>query len=63
MVVLISCYRAEDFKPNDGQPGMTPLGRLRQARKYFSRADNALQNVKVVPVMTLQVEKIADVIL
>ncbi len=53
MVVLISCYRAEDFKPNDGQPGMTPLGRLRQARKYFSRADNALQNVKVVPVMTL----------
>lgn len=42
---------------------MTPLGRLREARRYFSEADKALQNIEVVPVITLLVKKVADIIL
>lgn len=38
------------------------MRRFIEARRYFREADSALQNIKVVPVMTLQVEKVADVI-
>lgn len=40
--------QAEYFKPYDGQPGMTLLGRLRQARRYLREADNALQNIESI---------------
>lgn len=39
------------------------VGRLRQARRYFREANNALQRIKVDPVITLKVEKVADAVL
>jgi len=57
--VQSSLLWAQGFK-SYGERG---AGRLRQARRYFREADNALQNIEIVPVMTLQVKKVADVIL
>jgi len=52
--------RAEDFN-SYGQRGT--VARIKQARRYFREADNALHHIEVVPVMMLQVENVADVIL
>lgn len=39
------------------------MARLKQAKRYFREAGNALHHIEVVPVMTLHVEDVADVIL
>jgi hypothetical protein len=39
------------------------VARIKQARRYFREADNALHHIEVIPVMTLQVENVADVTL
>jgi hypothetical protein len=36
--------------------------RIKQARRYFREAGNALQTIEVVSVMTLHVGNVADVI-
>lgn len=61
MAILISCcHSAEYFAPYD-PPWM--VARIKQARRYLREADNALHRIEVVPVMTLQVENVSDVIL
>jgi 2-keto-3-deoxy-L-rhamnonate aldolase RhmA len=49
--------RAEDLKPS-GQRGM--VARIKQARRYFREADNALHHIEVIPVTMLQVENVAE---
>lgn len=58
MVSILYCQSAEDFK-SFSERGM--VARLKQARRYLREAGNALQNIEVVSVMTLQVGNVADV--
>jgi hypothetical protein len=62
MVLIPCCHRAQELKLKSYvERGM--LGRLIQARVYFHKADNVLQNIEVVSVVPLQVGEVADVIL
>ncbi|SRR6266404_1618297 len=54
----MSPYRsAEDFRPEDGQTSKNPLARLKQAKRYAKAADDALQNIEVVSLMTRRVQQ------
>jgi hypothetical protein len=57
MVLVMCCHSAEDLKPS-GQRGM--VARIKQARRYFREADNALHHIEVIPVTMLQVENVAE---
>jgi hypothetical protein len=61
MMVLIWCgHSAEDFN-SSVQRGM--VARIKQARRYFREANNALHHIEVVPVMKLRVENVANAVL